>query len=263
MPDADVEICYPDSLDGISRSACLLFAAKGKNWRNGVDTAIFDAILTLLPMNSVLNFTAQNRTRVSKEFWLRHAPRWPLIEQARLAPTSLGAFREMLAEDAPPEGPRLPSLTRLILLNVTLTTSRAYRLGDMLIKRVEQGVPLEVLDLRTCVAADHATRFLAEIVVDVQEPLDARQTAMDEFFEYVGIRYRDKGDCDDRRQEPSYGALGMDDWYDALESESEDEDEDESEDDDEDESEDDDEDEMEHDDQFDYDDESENELYGG
>jgi hypothetical protein len=170
MPGVDVEVCDLVTLDDMSRSACLLFSAQGDDWRNGVDTAIFDALLTLVPVDSVLTFSAQNSTRLSKEFWLSHAPRWPLLEQARLVPTSIGAFTEMLAEDTSPDGPRLPSLTKLILLDVTLTVIRTCHLRDMLIERVEQGVPLEVLDLRTCVAADRAIRLLAEIVIDVEKP---------------------------------------------------------------------------------------------
>jgi hypothetical protein len=50
----------------------------------------------------------------------------------------------------------------------------------MLMKRVEQGVPLEVLDLRTCVAADRATQLFREVVVDVQEPLPAGTMPMEE-----------------------------------------------------------------------------------
>ena len=34
-------------------------------------------------------------------------------------------------------------------------------------KRVEQGVPLETLDLSTCFGTSHAVRLLSEIVVDV------------------------------------------------------------------------------------------------
>ncbi|KAF8492751.1 hypothetical protein F5888DRAFT_1927417 [Russula emetica] len=220
MPDVDVKVCDLDTLGDMSRSACLLFAAKGNMWRNGVDTAIFDALLTLLPVNSVVTLTAQNLTRLSKESWLGHASRMPLLEQARLVPAAVSAFREMLAEDIllDSDGPQLPMLTKLILLDVRLTAIRTYHLGDMLIKRVEQGVPLEVLDLRTCIAADRAIQFLAEIVVDVQEPLNARQMAMEEVFKYVGIGYRDEVEYDDGRR-PWYG--NMDD------AEGEDEDEDE------------------------------------
>ncbi|KAF8492741.1 hypothetical protein F5888DRAFT_1891578 [Russula emetica] len=233
-PGAEVKVCGPDALLEMASSACLVFGAKG-NWNYRVNAAIFDALLTLLPINSVSTLTAQNRTRLSKEFWLSHAPRLPLLEQARLVSTSVKAFSEMLAEDIPPDGPRLPSLTKLTLLDVTLTALRTYHLGDMLIKRVEEGVPLEVLDLRTCVAADRAIQFLAEIVVDVQEPVDSdtRQMAT-EFFNHAGIVYENKVEYDDGRKP----------WY-ANRDDGEGEDEDE------------DEDETEHNDEFDYDNELE------
>ena len=229
MPDVDVEVCGPETLGDMSRSASFLFSARGDNWRYGVNTAIFDALLTLLPVNSVLTFTAHNLTELSKEFWLRHAPRWPLLEQARLVPTSIQAFREMLAEDTPPDGPRLPSLTRLILLDVTLCVLRTYHLYDMLIERVEQGVPLEVLDLCTCVVTDRAIRLLAEIVIDVQGPLDTRQGEMEEMEELfrvkpVGIGFWDGAEVvyDDGERGPWYGNVD-----DEVEDEREDEDEDE------------------------------------
>ena len=230
MTDVDADVSDSGTLGNVSHSACLRMSANGINWRSGVDTVILDALLAHLPVNSVSTFTAQNRTRLSKGFWLRHASRWPLLEQARLVPTSVRAFRDMLAEDTPPDGPRLPLLTRLVLLGVKLTAIRTCHLRDMLIRRVEQGVPLEVLDLRTCVAVDHAIRSFAEIVVDVQEPL-ARPMAMEEFFKDVDGDL-DKVEYDD----------GGRPWYgDMSNGEDEDEDVDEDEDD------------MEHDDEFDYD----------
>ncbi|KAF8492739.1 hypothetical protein F5888DRAFT_1806551 [Russula emetica] len=192
-PGADVKVCGPGTLDDMSRSACLMFAARGDEWNYGVDTgtAIFDALLTLLPMNSVSTLTAQNCTRLSKDSWLRYASRLPLLEQARLVPTAVRAFKEMLAEDIPldSDGPQLPMLTKLILLDVRLTAIRTFHLRDMLIERVEQGAPLEYLDLRTCEAADRAIQLLAEIVVDVQA------SPMQVFF--GGIGYYNGVDFDD------------------------------------------------------------------
>jgi F-box-like len=243
-PGADVKVCGPDTLKDMSRSACLLFSAKCDYWNYGVDTAIFDALLTLLPMNSVSTLTAQNRTRLSKKFWLGHAPRWPLLEQARLVPTSVGAFGEMLAEDRPPDCPRLPSLTKLVLLDSTLTTLRTYHLRDMFMRRVEQGVPLEVLDLRTCFATNPAIQLLAEIVVDVQEPLDAPPMATEEFFNRHGeIEYYDDVGFDDGRAS----------WYSNTDDDEDDDgDEDEDDDDDDDENEDEEEYETDYDDGSDF-----------
>ena len=227
MPGADVKVCGLDTLVDMLPSACLLFAAKNDEWNYGVETTIFDALLTLLPMNSVSTLTAHNRTRLGKESWLRHASRLPLLEQARLVPSSVGAFWEMLAEDTPPYCPRLPSLTRLILLDVTLTALRTYHCRGMLIKRVEQGVPLEVLDLSTCDAADRAIQLLAEIVVDVQEPLGAVME-MDQDFNHVEIGYCDEVECDDG-QGSWYGDMDDVEGEDEYEDEDEDEDEDEAE----------------------------------
>jgi hypothetical protein len=224
-PGTDVKVCGPDTLRDMLPSACLMFAAKGNTWNYGVSAAIFDALLTLLPVNFVSTFTAHNRTRLSKEFWFNHAPKLPLLEQARLVPTAVGGFGEMLSEDIPLDVPRLPSLTRLILFEVTLTPLRTFHLRDLLIKRVEQGVPLEVLDLRTCFAAGRAIQFLAEIVVDVQEPLDARQMGMEEFIKDVGIGSWDGVEYDDGRR-PWYGLMDSDDDEGGDEDEDEDEDED-------------------------------------
>ena len=147
----------------------LIFTARGSYyWHPGVDIAILDALLTLLPMNSVLTLTAPNITGLSKEFWLSQAPRWPMLEWASLSSTRIKAFSDMLAEEAPPDGPRLPSLTKLTLDYFGSHVPMVYDLRDMLIERVEQGVPLEVLELRPCLVDDHAIRLLAEVVVDVQ-----------------------------------------------------------------------------------------------
>jgi hypothetical protein len=155
---------------------CLMFTATGNDWYSGdVNTAIFGALLTFLPVNSVSTFTAQDDTQLGREFWVSHAPRLPLLERARLVHTAFDSFRDILAKDAPPNGPRFPSLRKLILIDVTLYAQGTYHLRDMLIKRVEQGVPLEVLDLGTCAAADREIQLLAEIVVDVQQPLTAME----------------------------------------------------------------------------------------
>ena len=80
-PGADVNIDGPAIQDNMSRSACFMFFAQGYDeWHSGVSTAIFDALFTLLPLNSVSTLTAQNHTRLRKRFWLRHVSRLPLLE---------------------------------------------------------------------------------------------------------------------------------------------------------------------------------------
>jgi hypothetical protein len=189
LPDADVKVCDSKTFLSASVSARLMFVATGIG-SHEMETAIFNAFLTLLPMNSVSTLSVQNDIKLDKDFWLSHAQRLPLLVQARLVPTAVKAFGDMLAEDAPPSGPRLPSLTQLLLVDVELNGPRAYYLRDVFMERVEQGVPLEVLDLRTCVAGDRSIQFLAEVVVEVQEPLVGRAMTMEEpasFDWHVGI----------------------------------------------------------------------------
>jgi hypothetical protein len=52
----------------------------------------------------------------------------------------------------------LPSMEELILVNVSLNAQKVYYLCDMLIKCVELGVPLRMLDLRTCTASNPASK---------------------------------------------------------------------------------------------------------
>ncbi|KAN0102369.1 hypothetical protein V8E52_005584 [Russula decolorans] len=205
-PDADVKVLSPTSLLSESVSARLMFTATVIRWNNEVVPAIYDALFTLLPVDSVSTFSALNHTRLRKEFWLNQASRLPLLERVRLAPTAVKTFRDMLAEDAPPDGLRLPSLTKLTIFGVTWTSTKTYHFRDMLIERVEQGVPLEFLDLRLCEEPNprRANQIFAEIVVDVQGPLYSSWT-MDE--EHVGTGSRKEVEYDDNwEEEPWYGS---------------------------------------------------------
>ena len=78
----------------------------------------------------------------------------------------------ILQDNCGHENPLLPSLTNLVLHECTLAIPRTLRLRDALMKHVDQGVPLEMLDLRSCYATSCvvysvAVQLLSEIVVDV------------------------------------------------------------------------------------------------
>ena len=177
IPDTDLEY-HPIDPDRYNTTipavpARLRFTATNTDWHRGVGVGIYDTLLAVLPLDSVSTFMAHSCTEFSKEFWLSQAPRWSSLEQAHLAPAAVKVFSDMLAENAPPDGPRLPTLTKLVLLRVELTAPRMLSLRDMLIERVERGVPLDVLDLCTCFAfaPEHIIQLLGEVVVDVKEPL--------------------------------------------------------------------------------------------
>jgi hypothetical protein len=103
------------------------------------------------------------------------------------------AFREML-KDAPREGPLLPSLEELVLINVHMDTQKVYYLCDLLIELAELEVPLSRLDLRTCVVADRAVQFLSEVVVDVRGPEDREEYGFDDGPPFLGSSSWDTDD---------------------------------------------------------------------
>ncbi len=147
----------------------IVLSVTGKDWSlPEIHTGILDAAMAALPLNSLVTLTAQNLTRLDEQVWRRHAPRWPLLQCVHLAPPAARGFGEMLLNDnGGRECPLLPSLRKIVLVNTGLSARRTLRLCDTLMQRVEQGVPLETLDLRTCVGTSHAVRLLSEIVVDV------------------------------------------------------------------------------------------------
>ena len=136
-------------------------------------TEVLDAAMTALPLDNLLQLTAPSCTRLDELFWRTHAPRWPLLQCVRLAPFAARGFREMILQDnCGHENPLLPSLTNLILHECILAIPRTLRLRDALMKRMDQGVPLETLDLRSCYATNSidysvVVQLLSEIVVDV------------------------------------------------------------------------------------------------
>lgn len=172
---ADMEVQNPVSLISATLSARAIFTASGQMWFD-TEVEILDATLAALPLGSLNTLTAQNSSRIPEWLWLAHTPRWPLLERVRLVGTVTKPFTTVLTKDAPPEGPLLPSLTTLSLFN-TLNIDDTFRILDMLTGRVEQGVPLEALDLRACEVPDRAIQLLGEVVVDIQYPdVDYRST---------------------------------------------------------------------------------------
>ena len=217
-----------------SASARLVLSVTASGWRYGTDTVIFDAMLSHLPLDAISTLSALNNTRLSKEVWLSHASQLTMLKRARLVPTAVRAFREMLEEDAPPNGlPRLPKLTKLILSEVSLTALRTYHLRDMLVKRKEHGVPLEALSLRKCVGTERAIQLL-EIVGNVQGTVETLTLGPSAFFNWeggVGIfdeeeeEHTDNDEYDDGPG-PWYGFGDEDEDEDEDEYESDDDDDD-------------------------------------
>ena len=170
VSNIDVEVDDPPVLLATTLPTRVALSFTGNYWFNS-DTYIevLGATMETLPLDSLITLTVQRQSKFGaslKQFWLRHSP----MRRVQLAPYGDCGFAEMLLEDnAGREGPLLPSLTMLVLFGTPLL---CISLRDALMKRGEQGVPLETLDLRRCVADErHAEiRLLSEIVVHVLGP---------------------------------------------------------------------------------------------
>ncbi len=182
-PDLDVELHRPTALFVATRTARLTFIVINEDWSPGIDVGVFDVAMAALPLDSLVMLTAQNNTNLlDKQDWLRHAPRWPLLRHVHLASLAAHGFREMLLENSRGhESPLLPSLTNLTLVKSALSARRTLCLCDALMKHVEQGVPLEMLDLHMCLATSRAVQLLGEVVVDVRSPVKTLATEAQRF----------------------------------------------------------------------------------
>ncbi|KAF8257863.1 hypothetical protein EI94DRAFT_1756479 [Lactarius quietus] len=172
-PDIDIKLFKPIAFLDAMLSSSLAFSFKSEIWSPGVHKGIFDAAVAALPLDSLLTFISENRTSyLDKQVWLHHVPRLRLLQRVCLSPSSAHGFTEMLLEDdGGCESPLLPALTKLILVDTELSVRRTFRLCDALMKRVEQGAPLETLDVHACFATNRAVDLLSEIVVDVVGPV--------------------------------------------------------------------------------------------
>jgi hypothetical protein len=143
IPDVDSKFFDPNTMVCESVPARLIFSSTGHKWPLGVETEILEALLTHLPLNSVSTLTTRNNPDIRTEFWVNQAPKWPLLERASLTFGTALRFMRMLIEDAPPDGPRLPSLTKLNLIGSKVIWT-ATTVRNVLMERAKQGVPLEI-----------------------------------------------------------------------------------------------------------------------
>ncbi|KAH8987712.1 hypothetical protein EDB86DRAFT_2832116 [Lactarius hatsudake] len=175
VPDVDVEVHDPLTLLAATLPPRVTLCITSKVWPK-IHLEILSAVMAALPLDSLMMLSAQHLhesyTRYLDEwFWYRHLQKWPLLRRARLAPPAIWGFIEILLEAHwLRKSPLLPSLTELVIVDTPLYNESG--LCDALIMRVEEGGPLETLDLRAC-QDDNPTevQLLNEIVVNVLGPV--------------------------------------------------------------------------------------------
>ena len=181
MPDIDTLVHDPPAFLGATLPTRVQLS-----WMSKDDdrVEVFGIVMAALPLDGLLTLAAvdlellqnqrsHSRDLTMQQFWLSLIPNWPLLRRVRLAFITLPGFIKALQDDS--KNPLLPSLTELVLVDTPLYTHWTHRLCDVLMKRVEQGVPLETLDLRMCyrnILNLTAVRLLGEIVADLLPPFD-------------------------------------------------------------------------------------------
>jgi hypothetical protein len=173
-------------------SARVSFSVSNLDMSPGTHMGVFDAAMAALPLDNIVTLATEKYSMLDEQFWLRYAPGWPLLRCLYLAPpAALGFMVVLLREDGEHEYPLLPLLTKLVLVNTGLSARRTLFLCDALMKRVEQGVPLETLDLHTCLATSRTVELLGEIVVDVLGPEETLKKTVQEVSKWESVHHGD------------------------------------------------------------------------
>jgi hypothetical protein len=137
-----------------------------------------------LPLRGLAMLSVEScSTTQNWDYWLLRASwKCPLLQYVRLEPPAEREFLKMLLEDRSKDL-MFRSLTVLALEHTELDAAWTLSMCDLLMQRVEQGVPLETLDLRKCRlhwdrrrGYPAAVQLFSEIVVNVLGP--------EEIFEY-------------------------------------------------------------------------------
>ena len=176
LPDVNTELPSQTPFHDPVPSARVAFSVSDMNLSPETHSRVFDAAMAAFPLNNLVTLSSAGSSKFDEQFWLRYAPGWPLLRNLRLEPPAvLGFMLMLLKENGEHELPLLPFLTKLVLVHLGLNVHRTFVLCDALMKRVEQGVPLETLDIRKCLVSSHAVELLGEIVVEVVAPGEKAQ----------------------------------------------------------------------------------------
>ena len=184
VPSIDVEVHELPTLPIAIPPAHVALSITNKDWDDFDNYLEFlSTVMAALPLSGLVTLIAQDHVSWRFEpFWPHNSWKWPLLRRVLLAPIVATRFTDLLlADNGGCEDPLLPSLKELVLIDTQLDEHRTRGICDALMKCVEQGVSLEMLDLRACSpdpANPEAVQLLSEIVIDVRGPeetLDARE----------------------------------------------------------------------------------------
>ena len=182
VPDIDSDVHEPHTSPTATPPARVVLSFRSKGWNHFDHHPEFiGTVMASLRLDNLMTLIAHDFKGPFEKFWQHNSLKWPLLRRVRLTPILATRFTDWLLSDKGGcEGPMLPSFEEFVLVDARLDGHWTRGLRNTLMKRVEQGVPLEMLDLRTCLpdpANPGAVQLLREIVVDVlgpEETPDAR-----------------------------------------------------------------------------------------
>ena len=174
VPNIDVELQGSTFLAATALARVALSFWCGH--RDDFDThnEVHSMAMRAIPLDGLVTLIAHDFLSPFEQFLFPSLPRLPLLQHVRVASYMATRFIDWLqADNEGRKDPLLSSLKELVVVNAHLDEHWTLRLCETLMKRVEQGVPLKMLDLRTCrpdPSYPVAVRSLSEIVVDVLAP---------------------------------------------------------------------------------------------
>ena len=183
VPDIDIVVHDPLTLLAATLPTRVALSFRNDDWFSLDERIeILNTVMAGLPLDGLVTLAAHvygsrhDGDVPTQHLWHHLSPKWPLLRRVRLAPHTVHGFIDMLLEDnGERERPLLPSLKELVVVYPSLFALSFLPLCDALMRRVEQGVPVDMLDLRMCFAhedgrSDDWLRSLSEVVVDVLGP---------------------------------------------------------------------------------------------
>jgi hypothetical protein len=155
-------------------------------WQSSEDRLeILDMVMACLSLDGLVMLAAhdlsgiwyEQRPLETQHFWNHLSPKWPLLQCVRLSSDATHGFIAMLLEDS--GGRLLPSLTQLVMVDFSLDSLSLLPLRNALMKRMKEGVPVKMLDLRMCRPHpdDRADDWLQSLGETVGEILRPEQTS--------------------------------------------------------------------------------------
>jgi hypothetical protein len=96
-PDIVVEVHDSPTLRAATLTTRVTLSVTNRDWMLVHTDQVLDAAMAALPLDGLVMLTVQDRTRLDEQFWLCHAPRWPLLQRVRLAAPAARGFRDVAA----------------------------------------------------------------------------------------------------------------------------------------------------------------------